>query len=69
LAVKAVDVATPVAVVRAEVVAVVFTKVPLAPLPGAVKVTEVPAISTGLPCESSMVTARGLVKAVPTEAF
>jgi hypothetical protein len=69
LAVKVLEVATPAAFVRAAVVIVPLANVPLAPLAGAVNVTEVLAVSTGLPCESSIVAARGLVNAVPTEAF
>src|SRR5580700_9565248 len=51
-AVNVVVVATPLVFVVADVVRVPLAKVPLAPLPGAVKRTAV-GTSTGLPCESS----------------
>jgi hypothetical protein len=48
-------------------VAVPLLKVPLAPLEGAVKVTEAP--DTGLPYWSSTVTTSGAPKAAPTAAL
>ena len=53
--------------VRSVSVAVVLAKVPLAPVPGAVKVTETPL--TGLPLPSVTVATRGAPKAVPTVAL
>jgi hypothetical protein len=69
LAVKVLEVATPAVFVKAAIAIVPPVKVPLAPLAGAVNVTEVLAMRTGFPWESSIVAARGLVNAVPTEAF
>ena len=66
LAVKADEVASPLALVTAVVVAVELAKVPEAPVPGAVKVTVAP--GTGLPKPSLTKATSGLVKAVPTVA-
>jgi hypothetical protein len=67
-AVKGRVVAIPLAPVTAESMAVPLENVPLGPLPGAVKVTLVPAIRTGFPCESSTVALSGFVKSAPTIA-
>src|SRR5665213_251369 len=61
LAVKEAE-ATPLILVATVIVAVLFEKMPLAPVPGAVKVTLT--LFTGLPPASLTVTASGLVKAV-----
>jgi hypothetical protein len=48
---------------------VLLANVPEVPLAGAVKTTEVPEVSTGLPFASSTVALSGVAKAVPTVAF
>ena len=63
LAVNCEAVAMPLPLVVTVTVVVEFAKVPLAPLPGAVKVTETPL--TGFP-DSVTVAARLVAKALPT---
>jgi len=68
LAVNAVARATPLLPERTVVVSVPLANEPLAPLDGAVKMTEV-AVLTGLPDASSTVALNGVVNAVPTVAL
>jgi len=67
-AVNVVATASPEVSVVAVVVSVLFAKMPLAPLAGAVNVTGVPPTGTGLPCESSIVALNGTLNGVLAEA-
>ena len=60
--------ATPLALVVAAVVLVVLTNVPLAPVVGAVNVTDVPVARIGLPWASSTVALNGVAKVALTVA-